>query len=236
VTSPSSFNTVGRAIQKAYEETQLIAKGTRPNSEQIASAMNDFNAMVNQWQTEGLKLWLEQDLSMVLVAGTSLYPIGPGAAGISMTKPLRIPMGYYLDPNGSRVPMTPMSRQEITILQPIATGQPVNYFVDKQAYILNVTLWPTPDAAAALGTAHLITQTQATNVTMLTDQTAFPIEWFQALAWGLADEICGGQPQAIVQRCAERAARFKAALVDWDVEDAQTFFTPDTRGGSRGWY
>jgi len=129
--------------------------------------------------------------------------------------------------------MTLLSRQEWIMLSqaPSAPGQPINFFVDKQSYVLNVNLWPTPGAQEAGGTVHLILQTQLAQGSALTDQTAFPVEWFPVLAWGLADELCTGQPQEIVQRCSSRYKEFREALDGWDVEDAQTFFTPDQRSG-----
>ncbi len=52
-----------------------------------------------------------------------------------------------------------------------------------------------------------------------------------ALRWGLADDICTGQPGEIMRRCAERAKAYREALEDWDVEDAATQFQPDPQGG-----
>ena len=50
-----------------------------------------------------------------------------------------------------------------------------------------------------------------------------------ALRWALADDICTGQPQAIMDRCAGRSRYYKEILEGWDVEDAPTRFTPDQR-------
>ena len=63
------------------------------------------------------------------------------------------------------------------------------------------------------------------------DQMNFPQEWFLALRWGFADEICTGQPQAIMDRCEKKATMYREALEDWDVEDTSTRFQPDTRMG-----
>ena len=64
---------------------------------------------------------------------------------------------------------------------------------------------------------------------MLTDETAFPLEWSMGLRWGLADELATGQPQAIMDRCERRATAYREKLEDWDVEDAPTSFAPDQR-------
>lgn len=235
MTSPTTFNTVGRVIQEAYEEACLVADGVSPDSEQLAKGLNKLNSLVNYLQTKGLKLFTLVDTAVVLVAGTRVYSIGPGAAGLSMTKPLRVIQAYFLDSSGNKTPLTPVSWQEIVQIPTLtSSGRPCNYFVDKQVGTLAVTVWPTPDTTSATGTLHLVFQTQIANSTGLTDQTMFPPECFLALKWGLADEICTGQPDAIVARCAQRAERYRVEMENWDVEDAQTFFTPDTRGGMYG--
>ena len=91
-----------------------------------------------------------------------------------------------------------------------------------------------PDATAATGTGHLIIQQQVTIFTNLTDTISFPEEWRMALRWGLADDICTGQPQATMDRCEKRAGTYRTMLEDWDVEDAATSFAPDQRIGQAG--
>jgi hypothetical protein len=103
------------------------------------------------------------------------------------------------------------------------------YFVDKLLAQLTVSFWLVPDTQAATGTAHLLLQQQVTNFTGLTDTIDFPVEWYMALRWGLADDICTGQPETVMTRCAVKAASYRAALEDWDVEDAATSFQPDSR-------
>jgi hypothetical protein len=108
-----------------------------------------------------------------------------------------------------------------------------SYFVDKQAASLSVTFWLCPDTTeAANGQAHVLLQTQITNPASLTETMQFPDEWRMALRWGLADDICTGQPKEIMDRCAARAGAYRAVLEDWDVEDAPTSFTPDSRYSS----
>jgi hypothetical protein len=93
----------------------------------------------------------------------------------------------------------------------------------------------TPDApTAANGVAHLLLQYQVTNFTNLTDTMNFPIEWTLGLTWGLADEICTGQPQEVVMRCQQKALEYRTMLENWDVEDADIKFQPDMRYPNQG--
>lgn len=230
MTTPASFNTAYRAITLAMRDAGLLAKNLEPNSDDLADGIQRLNDMINLWQTQGLKLFLLEDLAVTLVASTALYTFGLTGTTV-MTKPVRVIDAYLVDTSGNRIPLRPLSWEEyIKINNSTTEGQPNGYFVDKQALLLKVRLWPTPSTAdAAAYTLHLILQKQVTNFVSITDESAFPQEWFIALRWGLADEFATGQPQAIMDRCEKRAIAYRTALEDWDVEDTPTFFSPEIR-------
>jgi hypothetical protein len=207
-----------------------LQTGDDPSSEDYAMYMPVLNDIFNFFQTSGIKLWLNYDLSITLVAGQALYTLGP-TGNVIMTKPLRVMQGYFLDQYGDQQPLIPMSWDEYKRLSNVTQQGSLNsYFVDKQQLTLNVYFWLTPDVTAALGTGHIIIQQQVTNIISLTDSMNFPQEWFIALHWALCDEIATGQPEAITARAATKAKIYKEALEDWDVEDASTSFAPDQRG------
>jgi hypothetical protein len=230
MTAPNN-NTPIAIISDAYFDAGLLQEGQSPSAEQVVTGMRKLGDMINLWQTQGLKLWLMEDLSVTLVAGQGTYTFGP-AGGVVMAKPLRVVECYYADANAIRRPLIPLSWNDYTRLSQITqTGQLNSYFVDKQQSQLSVFFWLVPDATAATGTGHLVIQRQVTGFINLTETLNFPAEWRIALRWGLADEIATGQPQAIMDRCQSRAMAYRTMLEDWDVEDAPTRFTPDTRGG-----
>lgn len=236
MTVAASFGTPDRIIQYAMEDAGLLQTGDQPNSDQYANYSNRLNDLINLWGTQGLKLWTYLDQSITLTASTNSYTLGPSGSIIT-TKPMRAIQGYYADASSpaNKRPLTALSWQEWLTLSTTATeGAISQYFVDKQAANLVVYFWLTPDTEAATGTAHLLIPRQITNFTGITDTMNFPQEWFMALRWGLADDICTGQPPATVERCATRAASFRAALEDWDVEDTDTTFQPDSRQGNYG--
>lgn len=230
MTAPAD-NTPLSIIGDAYFDAGLLQEGQTPNSEQLTSGMRKLTDLVNLWQTQGLKLWLLQDFPVTLVAGRGTYTLGP-AGNVSMTKPLRVVDAYYEDANHIRRPLIPMSWNEYVRLSQVSQRGPLNsYFVDKQQSLLSVFFWLIPDAQAATGQAHIVIQRQVTNFVNVTETVNFPVEWRIALRWGLADELATGQPQAIMDRCQQRALTYRTMLEDWDVEDASTRFAPDSRGG-----
>lgn len=228
-------NTPYSIIGSAMREAGLLQEGDEPNSEQLATHMTRLNEMVNVEQTQGVKLWLQSDQSVTLVASQQKYTFKP-SGDVNITKPLRVLQGYYLDSSGTtRRPIYPLAWEEWLRLSAInQTGQVSQYFVDKQAAEIDVYFWLIPDATAATGTAHLLLENQVTNNISLTATMGFPIEWTLWLRWGLADELTTGQPPAIVQRCAAKAALYREQLEAWDVEDAPTQFAPDQRAANYG--
>lgn len=228
MTTPNS-NTPIAIISDAYFDAGLTQEGQAPNSEQIITGMRKLTDLVNLMQTQGLKLWLLQDQPITLVPGQGTYTFGL-TGDVMMPKPPRAIDAYYEDANHIRRPLVPLSWNEYIRLSQInQTGQINSYFVDKQQTLLSVFFWLIPDAVAATGTAHLLLQKQVTNFIYVNETMNFPIEWRIALRWGLADELATGQPQAIMDRCQQRALQYRTMLEDWDVEDAPTRFTPDSR-------
>jgi hypothetical protein len=206
-----SDTTAYRVICNAMQNAGYLATGDEPSSEQVATYMNRLNDFINYQQTKGLKLWLQEDFAISLTAGVggpgNPYSLGP-TGNIVMTKPLRIPDSgnYYLDVNNIRRPVNVLAKVDYSLLSNVYQGGPItSIYVDKQQITLNVYTWYIPDTIAAMGSLHVLLQQQITNVVSITDNMAFPLEWFLYLHWGLADEICTGQPQTIMDRCQQRA-------------------------------
>ena len=229
MTTPAD-NTPISIITDAYFDAGLIQEGETLNGEQLVAGMRKLTDLVNLWQTQGLKLWLNTEVPVPLFAAKALYLFSP-SGDVMMAKPLRVLEAYYKDANGVRRPLTPMAWADYTKLSKLTqVGQITSYFVDKQQSAMSVAFWPVPDVVAATGMVGLLVQSQVTNFINVTETLNFPAEWRIALRWGLADEICTGQPQAIMDRCQQRATTYRAALEDWDVEDAPVRFTADARG------
>jgi len=224
---PADFNTPQRIIRQAMLSCGLIQKGQEPDSQDYADYMPRLNELINLKQTQGLKLWLQQDTQINLTAGVNNYVLGPGGS-IMTTKPMRVlNEGYYLDTNNISRPIFAISKNEWFMLSTRTQQGPITqFYVDKQQLNLSVWFWLTPDAEAATGSAHLIVQQQVTNMVNLNDSLNFPQEWFIALHWGLAAEISTGQPVTIMERCEQKAAVYFEMLEAWDVEDPATSFQP----------
>lgn len=218
-------------IADAMVDAGLLQKGDRPDSDDLAVNMRRLNDIINLWQTQGLKLFLQEEINVPLVVGQTQYVLGPSGPAVVMARPPRILQGFIVNTTNIRRPLVNISRDEWERLSQVVgnNGQINSFMVDKQAAQTNLNLWPAPDSTEAANTATFLMQIQAPNPIFLTDQVGFPQEWRIALRWGLADDICTGQPQAIMARCAQNSKRYRDALEDWDVEDASTMFNVDSR-------
>lgn len=224
-------NTAYGIIDQAWHDAGKLQEGQRPNSQQLADSLLRLNDIINLWQIQGLKLFLQQEVTIPLVVGQTLYVLGPTGPAVVMPKPSRILQGYILNTTNIRRPLVIISRDEWERLSQVTAnnGTINSFFVDKQAYQINLNLWPPPDNVEVLNTAVFLTQIQAAGPVYITDETSFPQEWRMALRWGLADDISTGQPPAIIQKCQQNANKYRTALEDWDVEDAPTMFGMDSR-------
>ncbi len=238
-TSGVISNTPYGIIQDAMKEAGYLAQGDLPTSDQLADYMRRLNDMVNLWQTQGLKLWLLQDLSVSLTAGVNKYTIGPAVGNsLVMAKPTQIIDSAYVL-NGTtniRRPLTPLSWDQWMKLSQVTgnSGTISSYFIDKQASVINAYVWNTPDTLEAANTFHILIRNQVNNSINLEQSTQFPQEWRIALLWGLADEICTGQPQAIMTRCGQRALAYRTLLEDYEVESVDVRFSVDPRYSNNG--
>lgn len=222
-------------IADAMRDAGLLQQGDEPQGEAIAENMRRLRDLVNYFMTKGIKLWLNVDTEVPITAGVATYTFSP-TGSVVMTKPLRVVQGYFqYSADDTRRPLNVLSWDDFLTLSQVGVstssqGTINSYFVDKQQTRLSVTFWLCPDdTEVSFGNPHVLLQVQATRPVTLTETMNFPDEWRIALRWGLAADICTGQPQATVAKCMGEAEKYRMALEDWDVEDAPTQFTPDPR-------
>lgn len=200
----------------------------------MALAAQALNLMIKSWMKKNYNLWCVTDVSVPNVQGQTSYLLGPGSPTAFATfRPLRIPMAR-LQYSGSdppiEVPLIQISRQEYDQMsQKTAQGIVNSYYYDPQLLQGVLYVYLTPNAQA--NTVILTCQRPIQDMLNPTDSFDFPIEWLNALKFGLAAELLFDYdiPDTKAQRIAKKAETMLEECADWDQEDADTFFTPDTR-------
>lgn len=234
---PADYGTPQRLITMALRDAGKLGRGQIPDSDYFLEGMQRLADVLYFQQTQGLKLWLLEDITVPLVQDVELYTFGPGG-DVDMRKPFRVEFGYGTDsaPAANRRQISPISYQDWSYLSNhTQSGQVSQYFVDKQLDLLKVYLWLRPDADQVLGSIHLVMRTKAEHLENLTDTMTFPPEWYMALRWALALEFATGQPLAVQQRCQLLSDKYLEALEGFDIEDVPVQIQADqsqTSGGS----
>jgi hypothetical protein len=210
-----------------------------PPQSDLTNAGQALNMMIKYWMSKNYPLWCVTDLSFTVVQGQNQYLIGPDSptAGLQAYRVLRIPTAriQYVN-SGSpplEAPLIQLSRQEYDQMgQKSAQGTPNSYYYDPQLNNGILNLYLAPDAVQNI--VILTCQRPIADALNSTDSFDFPIEWMNALKWGLAEQLIPEYfvPENIAARVERNANRYLEEMLDWDQEEASTFFTPDRRGGS----
>ncbi len=227
-------NTIKGIINDALHDAGLLAEGDEPNSQQFADCGRRLQDMVQLWMTQGLKLFLNLQIEFPIIDGINLYTLGPTGTVIT-PRVTQVLEANVVNPQGIRRPLVTLAWEEWMRLSQIDNNKSTisSYFVDKQINFAKFYVWNTPDITEAMNTLQLHVRTAAADIENLDESMQFPAEWRIALRWGLADEICTGQPSTIMSRCAIRASTYREALENWDVEDAPTQWAMDSRNDYR---
>jgi hypothetical protein len=104
-----------------------------------------MNGFLKLLQTQGPNEWRKAQQSVTLVASTATYTL--------TTRPDKVAVVLYRDANSRDRPMKRWNRNEyLNIPYKTSTGLPVMYLIERAVASTSLTLWPVPDANAALGT------------------------------------------------------------------------------------
>jgi len=229
--------TQSRLIYLALLKLGVINAGATPSATQIADATDALDDMIQEWQVDGLRTWVLQDLTIPLVAGQRVYTLGP-TGGVVTPRPERLYGARRHDlVSGIDTPLVMYSSSDYLMLSnKDQTGTPIAIFYDKHIPNANLNIYLVPDAAAAAEYSVILSvQTPLTSVTSSTTDLQFPNAWAQALKWGLADELAMGYgvPAQLQQFVQQKAMYYKTNLENYDQEDASPYFTLDLTGQFR---
>lgn len=147
-----------------------------------------------------------------------------------ISRPLRIDHALRRDTSGTDIPLIQVSRQEyLDLPTKSSTGRVNEIYYDAQLDNGNLYVWPVSDSA----TDHLVLSVQRTLEDM--DSTAnepdFPIEWGQALIWGLSEQLGVNNlvSAEVLTRARQEAARSMSRVASFDRETTSIYIQPEMR-------
>ena len=162
---------VGELIEEAYERCGLEMR----TGYDARTARRSLNLMFADWANRGLNLWTVKQGTVSVVSGTATYTLD--ATYVDLLEVV------LRNSSNTDFTLTQMSRNEyLTIPNKTATGQPSQYFFDRQT-IPTITLWSTPNASFTLVYYYVRRIQDADSLTNTTDA---PFRFLPCMAAGLA--------------------------------------------------
>ena len=162
---------VGELIEEAYERCGLEMR----TGYDARTARRSLNLMFADWANRGLNLWTVKQETVSVVSGTATYTLD--ATYVDLLEVV------LRNSSNTDFTLTQMSRNEyLTIPNKTATGQPSQYFFDRQT-IPTITLWSTPNASFTL-VYYYVRRIQDADA--LVNTTDAPFRFLPCMAAGLA--------------------------------------------------
>ena len=120
-------------VTSGYRDAQKLARGAALPADLLSEGIDRLNDLVNLWQTQGLKLFLESEQTITLVAGQQTYSCMLGG-DLNIPHPLEVKSMTYWDANSNSRPLVPIGRDDWSALtnrmqtgqdQPVLRGEAV---------------------------------------------------------------------------------------------------------------
>lgn len=236
-TSGSTTFTTSRdgIIKAAMRKCAVLAKGQTPDTEDYTNGTEALNALVAEFMTLGMQMWKRIQYTFTPVAGTSLYQIGLGKT-FNVAFPQKIHQAFIQDvSSNSRIPLNVISYQNYYLLPRTgSSGLPVQLMYQAFRNYGELNLWPTPDSGtASTKQITILYQTPIEYFSSSSDEMDFPLEWYNALVYGLASLLAPEFSVPLNDRglLAKEAEKHLETAISFGTEDASYFVQPVTRMG-----
>lgn len=153
-------------------------------------------------------------------------------AGTQGLRPVRFRDAWLrIDSTGQDIPLSQIARQDYNQFgQKSQPGVPNQYWYDPKLDTGILTVYNAP--SDLLRTFHGIVQIPIFDMVSTTDNFDLPQEWFQAVKWGLADELSleYGCPPDVRGEVAAKASKFLEDCFNFSVDEASVYFSVDRSG------
>ena len=225
-------------ITMAYQHMGIIGDGEVPTAEQYTKGAMFLNAIVKEWQSDGMPLWKITTFSFTPTASDGTYTIGSGgdisrAAG----PPLKMLQAWYRNTSTNvDTPLQLITKADYNRLSPkTQEGTPNSLWYDPPGNqgaaqpLGNLYVWPEPTAAfVAAHTIFLVGQFMFEDFDASSDNPDFPSNWNHALSWGLAESMSLGEgvPSGKVSQIEKKALRYKQQALNNGPEEGSLYLQP----------
>lgn len=237
------YPTAENIIDDALEIIRAIdpEASVTPTTTQRTKALRALNRMVTSWYAKGFQVWCTKNQSVTLVAGTTSYTWGPSGA-INTARPLSISQAWLHNTSEDTdpLPLSIIGREEYNrytnkesesvplaiYYDPQYDGPASNSGANAKGKLF---VYPAPSTSAASTYTMTVVYTrpiQDFNAT--SDSLDFPQEWYDAIIWNLASQLCPayGVPVMYWDRIRSEAKDKLDLVSGWDREEGSVFIQP----------
>lgn len=236
-------------ITRALRICGVLGQGETASTAAITEGATALNALVKEYQTDGMPLWKIVQYTGITYTATNTYTIGIGQT-VNQVAPLKVLQAFNRDtsvtPN-TDTPMLIITLQDYLYLgQKNSTGTPTQFYyqtpgeggtIPNSDMIGTITVYPKPDTTSIANKQLIILgQRPYENFDASTDIPDFPSYWFNALIWGLAADLCfeNGVPLAERGMIIKAAMTKKMAALSFGVEEGSLYMRPTVQYNSPG--
>ena len=212
--------TAGGFITRAYRILGVLPSGGVPTDDQFQQGIIALNAMLMGWQADGINLYRQTQLSLVVAAGAGVpgnpVSITPLIMGFEEGRWVVTP-----PPNLFERPLGTFSYIDYQTLPNKLAGStsgPSVVMFDKQESASNLYLWPPPTYG---GTLNCTVGRSVNNVAVPSDPVDVPNEWTEGVIYNLADRLMDDEgvaaaDPATAANIQQRAMVFYGKLLNFD--------------------
>ncbi len=188
--------TVQEFLNSALNLSGALGPGRGANSSQLTVALEAVNAMLGQWSTQRLAVYVITSAEYTLTPGTATYTIGSGG-DFDTARPNRIERANLVV-GDQRYPLELISDQKWSAISlPDLTSTLPTHLYEQRTYPLTtLRLWPAPTAGNKL---ELFTWQALSRFASLDATIEWPDGYEEAVKYNLAVRLKTAFPRALSQ-------------------------------------
>lgn len=210
------MTTANQLIERAYQLAGMKDPNQVVSGAEASAALDALNDLIDSWNTQRLYIVSVNELVQT-VSGLPIT-IGPGQT-INVARPVAVEDGSFIRYNNVDFPIQWITREEyndIAYKQVTSTVTAYGYY-DQNMPTGNIYFWPYPQTGAEL---HLQLQHQLSEFADLTTDYTLAPGYRKAIAYTLAEELCGGV-RAVPPKVEQIAAAARKAIRRTNVDVPQ---------------
>ena len=185
------FNlTRNKIIEGALRIVGALAPGQTLSGEKFVGANEALNAMVKEWQSDGVFLWESKVATVPSVASTATYTLGNDVLAVDNV--------WYNDGNSDiPVKLVPWNEYQDIYDKDDESNSPVYAAVDNDKATLTLYLWPVPNGVYTIRYQYI---ERMKDLDTASGNPDFPQHWLKAIKYGLAADLVDEYRKTLQER------------------------------------